>query len=234
MASGGSGSSGGGGLPGGPLGLLLAALLGLGAAGFITWTIVRGGGGSDSPAPTTTQNIATAADASPATTRLAQPTTAPGAHGPAPVDKEALKEGLPEDSAVLVMTLYGQPPRVSATAANPEDIYAEGFQRQCLRETYPDPCVYYYVVKSGTQLTVTAGDSRAFWWPGLESVKGGECNIDTEGQGAPTDRTCRVMVQLDVDLVAVYFGGESPGLAHYTYPTCPTQRERAPDWPCAN
>ncbi len=234
MTSGGSGSSGGGGLPGGPLGVLLATLLGLGVVGSITWTIMGGGGGGDSPAAPTAQVIATVADASPAVTRTAQPTPATGAHGPAPVDKEALKEGYPDDSAVLVMTLYGQPPRVSATAANPDDIYAEGFQRQCLRETYPDPCVYYYVVKPGTQLTVSAGDSRAFWWPDLEWVKGGECNIDTGGQGAPTDLTCRVTVQLDVDLVAVYFGGESPGLAHYTYPTCPTQRDRAPDWPCAN
>ena len=75
------------------------------------------------------------------------------------------------------------------------------------------------------QAAISAGDSLAGYWPALDYVSGA-CNLTGNGQ----DQTCTITVFQDTDVIAVYYGGESPGLSHYTYPTCPTQRTNPPAW----
>ena len=220
----GEGSSGGsGGLPGGPLGPILAALAGLGAAGAITWTIINGGGGgggNNTADPTSLPPTV----AAPSEVAPTQPPSSTGSHGAAGIDKDELKEGY-DDAVVLVMTGYGMPPRLSAAAVNPDEELSGAFVRQCIPDDlYPEPCVSYLIVRRGASVMVQAGDSRAGYWPNLDYVRGGGCDLKGNGQ----DQTCTITLFQDTDIVAVYSGGESPGLLHYQYPTCPTQRGNNP------
>ena len=220
----GLGSSGGGqgGIPGGPLGPILAALAALGAAGLITWTIVNGGGGGGDKTPTADATQLPPTVSEPSAVAPTQPPSSSRPHAPAGVNKEELKEGF-DDAAVLVITAYGMPARVSAAADNPDEELSGAFVKQCIPDDiFPEPCVSYLVVKRGASVTVQAGDSKAGYWPVLDSVSGA-CNLTGNGQ----DQTCTFTLYQDSDIVAVYSGGESPGLSHYQYPTCPTQRGNA-------
>lgn len=223
----GQGSSGGGsGIPGGLLGPILVALFGLGAASAIIWTVTQGGGGKDDPTvvqPTPPPTVASPSEAPP----TPQPTAATGDHGPANIDKAALREGY-DDAAVVVFTMYGMPPQVGLEADDPDDIITQRFEVQCLPDlTFPGPCVQYYIVRRGASVRIIGGDSRAGFWPALEYVRGGGCDIEGDGR----DISCPLTIFQDTDVVAVYYGGESPGLPHYTYPQCPTQRgDNPPAW----
>lgn len=214
--------SGSGGIPGGPLGPILVALFGLGAAGAIIWTVTRGGGGDNQTIgqPTLPPTVASPSEVPP----TEPPTNSRGPHGAAAVDKTALKVGY-DDAVVIVFTMYGMPPQVGLEADDPADIITQRFEVQCLAEvTFPNPCVQYYIVRNGAHVRIVGGDSRAGFWPALESVQGGGC--DMEGDGG--DFECLLVAAADTDIVAIYYGGESPGLSHYTYPTCPTQRGQSP------
>lgn len=226
--AGGSGGSGGSGGVGGARGVM-AALAALGAAGLIGWMIWGGaGGGGNGGGPTPTQqaqlpptvpSAPTAADAQPTTTTV---------YGPAAFDREKLREGHP-DAVILTITAFGLPARIGAEIADADNQKLDSGQvKTCTPdEIYPDPCVWYWVVKRGTAVAVSAGDSRAGYWPDLDFVQGPGCNLKG---GSGVDQSCALTLESDVDLTAVYFGSESPGLAHYQYPTCPTQRSRPPAW----
>lgn len=216
------GSTGGGVIPGGPLGPLLLILGGLGAAGLITWQIF-GGGGGDPKVTAPTVVPPTIVDVV-APTVPAAVTAAPGFYGPAAIDRDALREGYDEDAVLLTITAYGMPARVSATADNPDDSYSNGFVSSCPPDDiYPQPCVSYVLAKRGASVTVSVGDSRAGYWPVLDYVRGAGCDIVGNGR----DQTCKISLSSDVDLVALYSGGENPGLSYYAFPTCPTQRGAA-------
>lgn len=222
-----SGGGGGGGVGSGALTRIIAAITAAGGAGLIGFMIWNGGGGGGgSVSPTAQVQL-------PPTVRavtVAVPTagaTSSAVFGPAAFDREALKEGNP-DAVVLTITAYGLPARVSAQVTDSDNQkIAQGYIKSCAPEDlFPEPCVSYWVVKRGATVTVTAGDSLAGYWPNLDAVTGPGCNLS----GGGTDQTCTLNLLSDVDLTAVYSGGESPGLAHYQYPTCPTQRQRPPSW----
>ena len=79
-------------------------------------------------------------------------------------------------------------------------------------------------MKKGAVVKLSAGDSKAGYWPVLESVRGPGCNLEENGK----DQTCTITVVGDVEYTAKYYGGESPGKLHFTYPECPTQRGNNP------
>ena len=219
--------SGDGGSSGGLSGMNKVAMLLAGGtiAGLIGWFVFPGGG-EDKPAPQLAST--TVAEATlPHGGGAVAPTVVPSSPVPgrAGIDREALTAGYP-DGALLTITAYGMPARVSAALENEDDsVFTRGTVKQCVPdEQFPDPCVYYWLVKKGTSATITAGDSRAGYWPSLESATGAGCNLAGDG----LDHTCTITVAADVDIVATYYGGESPGLAHYTYPVCPTNRGPAP------
>jgi hypothetical protein len=214
--SGGSGSSGGSGG-----GNKVAMLVGGGTlAGLIGWFVIYGGaGGSSDPTPT-------AVAVAPATATRSAP-SGPATIPPASVAKPTRTPSTPS-GVTLTITAYGLPARVSATFADEDnDVLDHGTRAPCTPdELYPDPCVYYWVVRKDAAVTISAGDALAGYWPALDSVSGPGCDITGNGR----DQTCTLTVSADIELVAKFSGGESPGLAHYVYPTCPTQRDRAPAW----
>ena len=91
-------------------------------------------------------------------------------------------------------------------------------------EFFPEPCRNWMFVKKGARVTLTAGDSRAGWWSSLDRSEGSaEC---TTAQPYPRDtvQLCSFTMDSDRHISIYWSGGESPGLSHYVYPTCPTQR----------
>ena len=191
------------------------AILGLGAAGIIIilGPGLPGGGKNPNSNPTSTASEATALAAGSA--------TAP------PVRDVFVPIGTAEndDDAILTIVAYGMPARISAAPKDPSASMGSTVREVCIPETqFPKPCITDYRVKKGTEVVITAGDSLAGYWPELESVEGGGCNI-TPGD---KDVSCTLTLVGDVEVVAKYSGGENPGLWHYVYPTCPTQRGNSP------
>jgi len=96
---------------------------------------------------------------------------------------------------------------------------------QCdVNEYYPLPCTYFALVRPGAQITLVAGDSRAGYWPVLERSEGSaEC---TRARPFPSDTVelCTFTMTEHRTLRVYWSGGESPGLLHFVYPTCPTMR----------
>ncbi len=93
-----------------------------------------------------------------------------------------------------------------------------------VNDYYPLPCTYFALVRPGAEITFVAGDSRAGYWSQLERSEGSaEC---TRAQPFPTDTVelCKVTMSNHLKLKVYWSGGESPGLLHFVYPTCPTRR----------
>ena len=220
-----AGSDGGSGGSGG-MNKVAMLLAGGTVVGLITWFLWPGGDdGKPTPTPATTVAVATVPSGG-----STVPTIPPGSSAPQPagIDRKALTAGYP-DGALLTITAYGMPARVSAIIEDEDNtVFTHGAIKQCVPdEQFPDPCVYYWLVKKGTPATITAGDSRAGYWPSLESVAGAGCDIKGDG----VDHTCTITLSADADIVATFYGGESPGLAHYVYPVCPTNRgPSSPAW----
>lgn len=230
MAGSGSNRGGsGGGLSG--ANKVAMAVAGGTLAGLIIWFNWPGGGADDVPAPTPVVTVVNTIEPEPGD-GVSGPTAAPASAAPqaASADREAITAGYPE-GALLTITAFGMVARVGATFEDEENsvftrgMFARDTTTQCVPdEQYPDPCIYYWLVKSGTVVTVTAGEALAGWWPSLEYVRGPGCDLTGNG----LDQTCTLTLAADVELVATYYGGESPGNPHYTYPVCPTRREGPP------
>ena len=147
---------------------------GLGVIGFIIF--MAGGGGDDGPpAPVATTS---GAQAGAPTAPAAAPTSSNAA--PAAGSKESLRRGDP-NATILTITAYGMPARVSVQAQNASEVKSQGMYDPgrgtdfaCTPDTqYPNPCVTFIVVQRGAMVTVTAGDSRAGFWPVFSYLRGG-------------------------------------------------------------
>lgn len=237
-ASGSSGGGSGGGLSGASKVAIVIA--GGTVAGLIGFFVVPDGDDGDDPPPTPAVTIVATATRPPEPDGSSSVVTVPPAATvvakPSGIDRKALTDGYPE-GALLTITVFGMPARVGATFEDEANsVYTRGmFVRDpgtaCMPDQqYPDPCIYYWLVKPGTNVTVTAGDSRAGYWPAFEAVHGPGCEL-VGGDSGGQDVSCTLTLALDVEMVATYYGSERPGLAHYTYPVCPTQRgEQPPSW----
>lgn len=132
---------------------------------------------------------------------------------------------------LLEVEYYTAVPRADVIFANPERDrlyydFASGTRvGPCdVNDYYPLPCTYFAIVRPGAEITFVAGDSRAGYWPRLERSEGSaEC---TRSQPFPSDTVelCKVKMSNHLKLKVYWSGGESPGLLHFVYPTCPTNR----------
>jgi hypothetical protein len=231
MASGGgSGGSSGSGGGAAKAGAVILAILG-GITGLI---ILTGGGGDDAPAAvgTTAPTQNTGGGNSAAT--VPPSSSSPQTTG---FDREALRGGDPE-AVVVTVAAFGLPARVSVTADSPDDVIsqgmfdpAEGVDFACLPDDqYPNPCVSFVVVKRGAAVTITAGNSRAGFWPNLDRLEGGGCTMP--GTGTDTDVTCGFSAFQDADVIAYYYG-DTTASGKYLYPNCPVASDRGnnpPAW----
>lgn len=158
-----------------------------------------GGGRPVTPAPTAQPTV------------RPQPTTRP---------TQTADEDLRGDpnNVILTVTVYGMPGRVGA---EPLDRSLEIRQRQkgsCSPDDqYPEPCITYYVAKRGTAMRIYGGDSRAGFWPVLDTVTGAGCNVSGL-LGA--DFSCPVTLLSDMGVEAHYSGSSTNG-GTVSYPKCP-------------
>ncbi len=214
------GSGGGGG--GRSVNKVALAICGVGVAGLIIFFNPPGGdddpSGDDEPQPTAASIVerpTTAPTVPAATTRAVQ--SAPPARPP------GLQVG--PDEAVLTLIAYGLPARFSPTLEGSNDTLRGEFREQCTPDIqYPNPCIFDYVVKKGTNVTIHAGDSRAGLWPVLKSVRGPGCTLDG---GDGRELSCTVTVGADMSFEAKYFGSQSVD-SEYIYPACPKNRGNSP------
>lgn len=220
--AGGSGSSGGSGGSSNKVGMLLLGAGLVAIIGLFGPRLVDGDDDDKAPKATPVPTIAVS-NGAPATQ---VPTSAPTAR-PGPTTRATPVDDLRGDpnNAILTITAYGMPARVSAAAEDPSISVRQRQKASCSPDDqYPEPCVTYYVAPRGTTLKVTAGDSRAGYWPALDFVRGAGCDLQGDGR----DLTCIIALTGDVEVTAQYYGGENPGLFHYQFPTCPTQRGNNP------
>jgi hypothetical protein len=138
-------------------------------------------------------------------------------------DKTTLR--LDPDAVIVAITAYGMPARVAIVVQNDGDRLstgmfdpARGVNTGCLPDTqFPGPCVSYAVVRKGASVNITAGNSRAGFWPNLDFLRGPGCDL---GRTGDRDHVCTITVSADVEFVAVYYGEDTPnGL--YQFPKCP-------------
>lgn len=99
-------------------------------------------------------------------------------------------------------------------------------------EFFPDPCRNWYLVKKGAKVTITGGDSRSGWWSSLDRTEGSAACTTHEPYSSDTVRICSFTMDSDYKISMYWYGSEFPGLTHFVYPTCPTQR-KATDRPFA-
>jgi hypothetical protein len=207
----------GGGSGGGSRGK--AALAAAGAAGIITIIIVTifgpGGGGKDTPrTPTAVASSVSAASGAGSQT-AGRPTLTPL---PSMIPTAVGSEG----EAKLTIIAYGLPARISPTLQGTNQVLNGEFREQCTPEVqFPKPCIFDYKVKKGSSYTITAGDSRAGFWPVLASVSGPGCNLSG---GSGRDVSCTIQVFADVEITAKYSNGE------VSYPVCPANISNRPAW----
>lgn len=223
-----SGSSGGGSSNGGMN--KVAAVL-AGALGIVGLIIVLGGGGGGSSDVTAKETVVPTTPPVAAAT-IAQPTRAPSATNapPAGFDKEQLRNRDP-NAVIVTVTAFGMPARVGIEAQNAGEVRSRGMfvagnlNLACLPDAqYPNACVSYIVVQRGATVTVTAGNSRAGYWPILEKLSGGGC--DRTAPNSDKDVTCTITVFQDADIVATYYGDTTPD-GKYFFPKCPANRGAA-------
>jgi hypothetical protein len=140
----------------------------------------------------------------------------------------------PGPIATLTVRMHSDVPRVRVEFTNRErDLIVDGYMYRdiaapCMGDNYPDPCVYVAIVNRGAEFTLYAGDSRAGFWPSLESTNGPGCSYSGV---PPQEKVCTSSLTENREIDVYYYGGESPGLLHYTYPTCPTRRAGPPGGP---
>ncbi len=220
-SSGGSGSGSSGSYN--KVGMLL--LGGLGLAGLI---IFLGGGDKDDPEPvveaTSAPTTVAAAPNVPVATRQTSQTNPQ----PSGVDKDALRLRDP-NNVIVTVAAYGLPARVGITAQNDSEVKSRGVyvagnaNLACLPDAqYPNACVSYMVVPRGATVTVTAGDSRAGFWPVLDSLRGPGCEKAGNGD---RDVSCTLTLAGDADFTATYYGDTTPS-GRYVFPKCPVASER--------
>jgi hypothetical protein len=211
------GGSGGNGGSYNKVGALLLAAIG-GVIGFIVFTGGGDNGGTEAVLPTSQPPVvgssAPAATSQPSTTEALQTGT----------EKETLRANYP-NSVVITITAFGMPARVGIEAQNDAEVFSRGVyiagntNLACLPDAqYPNPCVTYMVVQRGATVTVQAGNSRAGYWPILESLSGGGC--DRPGTGDDRDITCTLTLFQDADISARYYGEDTPN-GRYDFPKCP-------------
>ncbi len=93
-----------------------------------------------------------------------------------------------------------------------------------VNQDYPLPCTYFALVRPGAEITLVAGDSRAGYWPILERSEGSAECTRARPFASDTVELCTFRMTEHRKLRVYWSGGESPGLLHFVYPTCPTQR----------
>lgn len=132
---------------------------------------------------------------------------------------------------LLEVEYYAAVPRADVQFTNPERdrLYyntASGTRvGPCdVNEHYPLPCTYFAVVRPGAEIALVAGDSRASYWPVLERSEGSAECTRAKPFASDTVELCKFTMAGHRKLKVYWSGGESPGLMHYVYPTCPTNR----------
>jgi hypothetical protein len=201
--------------------LLAAGVLG---TAIIVVPIVNGGDDDDAKPQPVTQVSGGGGGAQQPTTAGKDPTVRPGpTQRPTPVDD---LRGDP-DNVILTITANGMPARISAQATNPSVEVRQRQKASCVPDDqFPGPCVTYYVAKRGTEMKITAGDSRAGYWPVLQGVHGGGCELPESSQ----DVSCTINLQSDVEVTATYYGSDTPN-GTYVFPVCPAKRSSPqPSW----
>jgi len=217
-----SGSGGGNG-SGVSMNKVAAVLTGATLAGII---LIMGPrilpGGEDEDAPTPSPVVSPAAQPTIAATR--PPATAAAIPAQStPALNDDLRGG--SENVILTIIAYGMPARISARAEDPTVAVKARVREQCIADVqFPNPCITDYVVRRGTVLIVEAGNSLSGFWPSLDYVRGSGCDL----KESAADQTCRIQLDSDASVEAMYFGGESPGDPHYQFPTCPTNRGNSP------
>lgn len=141
-----------------------------------------------------------------------------------------LRKGEPAP-LLLEVEYYTAVPRADVQYANRDrdrlyyDMASGTRVGQCnVNEYYPLPCTYFALVRPGAEITLIAGDSRAGYWPILERSEGSAECTRAQPFASDTVELCTFKMTDHRKLRVYWSGGESPGLLHYVYPTCPTQR----------